>query len=87
MAKLQDRVAVVTGGARGIGRSIALGMAREGAVIVAVDIDPSGTDDLTAEADEAGSTIVLRQADVADGDAMAAIIDEAVGSSAGWTSW
>ena len=53
MAKLQDRVAVVTGGARGIGRSIALGIAREGAVVVAVDIDTSGTDDLTAEADEA----------------------------------
>jgi NAD(P)-dependent dehydrogenase (short-subunit alcohol dehydrogenase family) len=80
MAKLQDRVAVVTGGARGIGRSIALGMAREGAVVVAVDIDTSGTDDLTAEADEAASTIVLRQADVADGDAMKAIIDEAVGT-------
>ena len=78
MAKLQDRVAVVTGGARGIGRSIALGMAREGAVIVAVDLDTSETDDLVAAVDEAGSTIVLYQADVADGDTMESVIEEAV---------
>ncbi|EGV64291.1 glucose 1-dehydrogenase II (GLCDH-II) [Yamadazyma tenuis ATCC 10573] len=33
MALLQDKVAIITGGVTGIGRSIALGMAREGAKI------------------------------------------------------
>jgi 3-oxoacyl-[acyl-carrier protein] reductase len=36
--RLQDRVAVITGGAQGIGRAIALGMGREGAKVVVADL-------------------------------------------------
>ncbi len=38
--KLGNRVAIVTGGAQGIGRAIALGLAREGADLVIADIQP-----------------------------------------------
>ncbi|MDB5598605.1 MAG: short-chain dehydrogenase [Xanthobacteraceae bacterium] len=38
---VQDKVAIVTGGARGIGRAIALGMAAEGASVVVCDIGAS----------------------------------------------
>jgi NAD(P)-dependent dehydrogenase (short-subunit alcohol dehydrogenase family) len=45
---VQDKVAIVTGGARGVGRAIALGMAAEGASVVVCDIGASlqgaGTD-------------------------------------------
>ena len=37
--KLEDKVAVVTGAGQGIGRAIALTLAREGANIVVCDID------------------------------------------------
>jgi 3-oxoacyl-[acyl-carrier protein] reductase len=37
--KLKDRVAIVTGAARGMGRGFALGLAGEGAKVVAVDIE------------------------------------------------
>ena len=36
--RLKDKVAVITGGAQGIGRAIALGMARDGANVVVADL-------------------------------------------------
>ena len=39
---VQDKVAIVTGASRGIGRSISLALAAQGAKIVAVDIDRVG---------------------------------------------
>ncbi len=46
--KLEGRVAIVTGGGRGIGRSIALTLAEEGADLIVSDIDPEGISE-TAE--------------------------------------
>src|SRR5579862_221271 len=39
MPLLQDKIALVTGAGAGIGRAIALGMAAEGAMLAAADID------------------------------------------------
>jgi len=51
----KDRVAVVTGASRGIGRSIALALAAKGATIVAVDMDQATTDAVVAELQAAGT--------------------------------
>ena len=50
-----ERVAVVTGASRGIGRSIALALAAKGATIVAVDMDQAATDAIVAELQTAGA--------------------------------
>jgi 3-oxoacyl-[acyl-carrier protein] reductase len=50
----KDRIAVITGASRGIGRSIALALAARGAVIVAVDVDQAATDAVVAELKAAG---------------------------------
>jgi NAD(P)-dependent dehydrogenase (short-subunit alcohol dehydrogenase family) len=63
---LADRVALVTGAARGIGRATALAMARSGAHVVAVDLD-QGSVKPTAEAVAAlGRKAIAIGADVGD---------------------
>ena len=51
--KLEGRVAIVTGGARGIGRAIALKLADEGASVVVVDRDAQGSQDTAAQLPDA----------------------------------
>jgi len=46
---LDGQVAIVTGAASGIGRVIALRLSREGAALVAADLDGKGTEDLVKE--------------------------------------
>jgi len=62
MAK--DRVAVVTGASRGIGKSISLALAASGAKIVAVDIDLAATEALVAELKAQGTEAIAVQGNV-----------------------
>ncbi|WP_035750336.1 SDR family NAD(P)-dependent oxidoreductase [Arthrobacter sp. 35W] len=53
---LEGRVALVTGAGSGIGRAVAVGLAREGADVIVVDIDPARSDDTAQAIEEAGGT-------------------------------
>jgi 3-oxoacyl-[acyl-carrier protein] reductase len=66
MGKLSGKVALVTGGASGIGRASALALAAEGAAIGIVDRNLVGAEDTAAEAARLGVKSVAAAADVAD---------------------
>jgi NAD(P)-dependent dehydrogenase (short-subunit alcohol dehydrogenase family) len=87
MAMLDGRVAVVTGAGRGIGRSVALLLAREGASVVVNDLgsglDGSGSDggparQVVQEITEAGGRAVASDADVTDHIAAESLVRTAV---------
>ncbi len=72
--KLKDRVAIVTGGAQGIGRAIAQKLAAEGATVVIADLNGAGAEAAAAAIPSA----VGVQADVSSQADVARIVDETV---------
>jgi NAD(P)-dependent dehydrogenase (short-subunit alcohol dehydrogenase family) len=69
---LDDRVAVVTGAASGLGRAIALGLAEEGSRVACLDRDEAGNAETAAEIGTAAS---VHAADVTDRAAIDGAVD------------
>jgi 3-oxoacyl-[acyl-carrier protein] reductase len=65
MTRLQDRVAIVTGAATGIGRAIATRLAADGAAVVVNHLDtPERAESVRADIEATGGTALVVQADV-----------------------
>jgi 2-hydroxycyclohexanecarboxyl-CoA dehydrogenase len=68
---LQGKVAVVTGGARGIGRGIATVLAAKGAAVAVWDLNTEGAEKTVAEIQAAGGKALAVGGDAADAEAVA----------------
>ena len=64
MGRLDDKVAIVTGAALGIGAYYARGLAAEGAKVAIIDLEPA--DKIVAEIKQAGGTAMSMVGDVSD---------------------
>jgi NAD(P)-dependent dehydrogenase (short-subunit alcohol dehydrogenase family) len=76
---LQDRIAVVTGGASGIGRALCVALARGGARVVVADLDEAGMARTAEDVRTAGSRAVAVRADVSRLGDVLALADRAFG--------
>lgn len=77
-ARLEDKVALVTGGGSGIGRSSALAMSAEGAKVVVADISAEGAEQTVGIIEEAGGEAISVMCDVTDPSQVEAMVGQAV---------
>ena len=80
--RLENKVAIITGGASGIGKESSLLFAKEGAKIVVVDVNDAEGEKTVAEIKTAGGEAVYAHADIskaADCEAMVKTAEDQFG--------
>jgi NAD(P)-dependent dehydrogenase (short-subunit alcohol dehydrogenase family) len=73
-----DKVAIVTGAGRGIGRGIAGSLANAGYRVAMVDLDPSSAESAARELSVSGLSAIGRGLDVADGGGWTGLVAEVI---------
>ena len=80
MGELNNQVAIVTGGAQGIGKAVALQLAGAGASIVVADLNEEAAGATTRDIEEKGMKAVAVKVDVGDADSVNGMIEKALDS-------
>jgi 3-oxoacyl-[acyl-carrier protein] reductase len=77
---MKEKVALVTGASRGIGRAIALGLAKEGVrVVINYQARQDAAERVASEIRETGGEALVVKADVAKDDEVKRMVDQAIG--------
>ncbi len=78
MAELDNKIALITGAGRGIGRSIALAYAREGAILSLAARSASELEETAAACRELGAEVLVTPTDVTDLEEVERLVDATV---------
>jgi NAD(P)-dependent dehydrogenase (short-subunit alcohol dehydrogenase family) len=78
MKNLKDKIAVITGAASGIGRELAVGLAREGCGLALADVDLEGLKETEKLVASAGGRAIIARVDVSSRDEMYAFAGRVV---------
>jgi 3-oxoacyl-[acyl-carrier protein] reductase len=76
--RLDGKIAIITGGGRGIGRACALRYGQEGATVIVNDVNNDNVNRVTAEIVSAGGKAMAYMADVTDPGQVQGMVDRAV---------
>src|SRR5690625_1210675 len=78
MSKLKDKVAIITGGAGGIGQGIATSFVKEGAKVVIVDLNEEAGEEVVKNLQAYESDSMFMQADLTEHSKMKDIVKDVV---------
>lgn len=73
---IEQRIALVTGASRGIGRAIATRLATDGRLVVLVSRSAESLEEVRAAIEQAGGKAEVRTCDIGESEAFAALIEE-----------
>ena len=76
--RFTDRVAIVTGGGRGIGAATVRRFAQDGAAVVIADLDDDPTRELASDIESSGGQALAVRCDVSQRSSVAALFDAAI---------
>ncbi|MDT3429069.1 meso-butanediol dehydrogenase/(S,S)-butanediol dehydrogenase/diacetyl reductase [Paenibacillus forsythiae] len=84
MGRVDEKVALVTGGGQGIGRAIALRLSQDGFAVAVVDLNEDNAKKVAGEIESAGGRSLALKADVSNRDQVFAAVEETAAKLGGF---